>query len=75
MFVFVFASLCTFYSMMTTEANVFAQTIFKCVSVADRMCVRVCFLPNSVGFYGISAFYLWVRKDLFTFRIPVSSER
>lgn len=43
-----------------------------CVCLVD--CVRL-FFARATWFYSISAFYLLVRKNLFTFRIPVSSER
>lgn len=64
-------SICYFYSLIT---NVSAQPTFtsKCVCLVD--CVRLLF-ARATWFYSISAFYLLVRKNLFTFRIPVSSER
>lgn len=60
---------------MAIETTVLAQATFinKCLS-SDCAGVWVCFLPEPLGF-TISVFYLLVRKNLFTFRIPVSSER
>ena len=55
------------------ETNYLTICINKCVYKA--WCVRVCFLPDPLGFYSVSVFYLLVRKNLFTFRIPVRSER
>lgn len=69
MFVFVFVSVRAF-SLRAIETNVLALTTFinKCMSVS-------LFFTRATWFYSISAFYLLVRKNLFTFRIPVSSER
>ena len=47
-------------------------SVCVCECLVD--CVRL-FFARATWFYSISAFYLLVRKNLFTFRIPVSSER
>lgn len=58
-------------SLMVLETNVLAQTTF--MNKCGRLHASVFY--QSHWFYSISVFYLLVRKNLFTFRIPVSSER